>query len=146
MSPDGTHDGGEGVAYHTLSSYVTGKSLKSVEMSSGFKHVEVIEPALLQETVERDTTMGDFHLKNERPAMDDDLKTSHADIGGAPVENFRPMRVIVIGAGFSGIYCGVRIPQRLRNVDLCIYEKNAGVGGTWFENRYVEFRFDMDII
>lgn len=52
------------------------------------------------------------------------------------IENFRPMRVIVIGAGFSGIYCGVRIPERLRNVELTIYEKNAGVGGTWYENRY----------
>ncbi|KAH7108808.1 hypothetical protein EDB81DRAFT_430747 [Dactylonectria macrodidyma] len=52
------------------------------------------------------------------------------------VENFRPISVIVIGAGFSGIYCGVRIPERLRNVKLTIYEKNAGVGGTWYENRY----------
>ncbi|KAF5005536.1 hypothetical protein FDECE_8029 [Fusarium decemcellulare] len=52
------------------------------------------------------------------------------------VENFRPISVIVIGAGFSGIYCGVRIPERLRNVQLTIYEKNAGVGGTWYENRY----------
>jgi cation diffusion facilitator CzcD-associated flavoprotein CzcO len=52
------------------------------------------------------------------------------------IENFRPLSVIVIGAGFSGIYLGVRIPQRLRNVKLTIYEKNAGVGGTWYENRY----------
>ena len=52
-----------------------------------------------------------------------------------PVENFRPMRVIVIGAGYSGIYCGIRIPERLRNVELCIYDKNADIGGTWYENR-----------
>jgi hypothetical protein len=52
-----------------------------------------------------------------------------------PVENLRPLKVIVIGAGYSGIYCGIRIPERLRNVDLVIYEKNAGVGGTWYENR-----------
>ena len=54
----------------------------------------------------------------------------------SPVENFRGMKVIVIGAGFSGIYCGIRIPQRLKNIDLTIYEKNAGVGGTWWENTY----------
>lgn len=53
----------------------------------------------------------------------------------APVENLRPLKVIVIGAGYSGIYCGIRIPERLRNVELVIYEKNAGVGGTWYENR-----------
>lgn len=53
-----------------------------------------------------------------------------------PIENPRPLRVIVIGAGYSGIYHGIRIPERLRNVQLTIYDKNAGVGGTWFENRY----------
>jgi hypothetical protein len=63
-------------------------------------------------------------------------KDSGLDASGEHIENFRPMSVIVIGAGFSGIYCGVRIPERLRNVKLTIYEKNAGVGGTWYENRY----------
>lgn len=53
-----------------------------------------------------------------------------------PVENHRALRVRIIGAGFSGVYLGIRIPQRLRNVDLRIYDKNAGIGGTWFENRY----------
>lgn len=48
-----------------------------------------------------------------------------------PVENQRPLKVIVIGAGYSGVYCGIRIPERLRNVELVIYEKNAGIGGTW---------------
>ncbi|KAL1654278.1 hypothetical protein SLS61_003283 [Didymella pomorum] len=46
------------------------------------------------------------------------------------------MRVIVIGAGFSGLYLSIRIPEWLRNVDLVTYEQNAGVGGTWFMNRY----------
>lgn len=49
----------------------------------------------------------------------------------APVENQRPMRVIVIGAGYSGIYLGIRIPERIRNCELVIYEKNDGFGGTW---------------
>jgi ribulose 1,5-bisphosphate synthetase/thiazole synthase len=56
-------------------------------------------------------------------------------LNDTPVENLRQLRVIVIGAGYSGIYCGIRIPERLRNVELVIYEKNAGVGGTWYENR-----------
>lgn len=53
-----------------------------------------------------------------------------------PIENQRPLKVRVIGAGFSGVYLGIRIPQRLRNIDLKIYEKNDGLGGTWWENRY----------
>ncbi|KAL5444079.1 hypothetical protein PMIN06_008501 [Paraphaeosphaeria minitans] len=60
-----------------------------------------------------------------------------------PVENFRPMKVIVIGAGYSGIYHAIRIPERLRNVDLVVYEKNAGVGGTWYENRYLGCACDI---
>ena len=53
-----------------------------------------------------------------------------------PVDNFRRMRVVVIGAGYSGIYMSIRIPEWLRNVDLVTYEQNAGVGGTWWMNRY----------
>jgi hypothetical protein len=67
---------------------------------------------------------------------------TNGDDGGfklhdGPIENFRPLKVIVIGAGYSGIYHAIRIPERLRNVELVVYEKNAGVGGTWYENRYV---------
>ena len=51
-----------------------------------------------------------------------------------PVENFRPLKIRIIGAGYSGIYLGVRIPQKLRNIDLQILEKNEGVGGTWWES------------
>jgi cation diffusion facilitator CzcD-associated flavoprotein CzcO len=53
-----------------------------------------------------------------------------------PIENQRPLKVRVIGAGYSGIYLGIRIPQRLRNIDLEIYEKNEGIGGTWWLNKY----------
>lgn len=57
-----------------------------------------------------------------------------------PIENLRPLKVIVIGAGYSGIYHSIRIPERLRNVELVVYEKNAGVGGTWYENRCADRR------
>ena len=49
----------------------------------------------------------------------------------SPIENQRPIKVIVIGAGYSGIYLGIRLPERLRNCELVIYEKNKGVGGAW---------------
>lgn len=50
-----------------------------------------------------------------------------------PVENLRPLRVVVIGAGFSGIVAAIRIPEKLRNIDLTVYEKNDGVGGVWYK-------------
>lgn len=67
---------------------------------------------------------------------DQAMRTDQSNLRDVPIDGSRPLRVIVIGAGFSGINCAIRIPQRLRNVDLTIYEKNADVGGTWYENRY----------
>ncbi|KAF2708487.1 hypothetical protein K504DRAFT_477829 [Pleomassaria siparia CBS 279.74] len=61
----------------------------------------------------------------------------------SPIENFRPIKVIVIGAGYSGIYCGIRMPEKIKNLELVIYEKNAGVGGTWYENKYLGCACDV---
>jgi len=43
-------------------------------------------------------------------------------------------KVIIAGAGFSGLCMGVRLKQA--GIPFEIYEKNAGVGGTWLENTY----------
>lgn len=53
-----------------------------------------------------------------------------------PVDDLRPLKVICIGAGASGILAGIRLPQKIPNLDLTIYEKNEDVGGTWYENKY----------
>ncbi|KAK1777332.1 hypothetical protein QBC45DRAFT_417018 [Copromyces sp. CBS 386.78] len=53
-----------------------------------------------------------------------------------PVENLRPLRVVVIGAGYSGIGAAIRLPEKLRNVELVVYEKYEGIGGTWWVNTY----------
>lgn len=52
-----------------------------------------------------------------------------------PVNHARPIKVVCIGAGYSGILAGIRFPQKIKNLHLTIYEKNDDVGGTWFENR-----------
>jgi 4-hydroxyacetophenone monooxygenase len=48
--------------------------------------------------------------------------------------------VVVIGAGMSGVLTGVRLAQA--GVPFTIIEKNADVGGTWFENTYPGCRVD----
>jgi cation diffusion facilitator CzcD-associated flavoprotein CzcO len=45
-------------------------------------------------------------------------------------------QVIVIGAGINGLHAAIRLPQRIPNISLTIYEKNPEIGGTWYENRY----------
>ncbi len=73
-----------------------------------------------------------FHYEHANGTTTNGNKTEVPwQLHDAPVENQRKLKVVVIGAGYSGIYLGIRIPERLRNVDLVIYEKNAGVGGTW---------------
>lgn len=52
------------------------------------------------------------------------------------IDSCRPLKVIVIGAGISGIISAIKLPRALERLDLVIYEKNADLGGTWFENRY----------
>lgn len=36
-----------------------------------------------------------------------------------------------------------RIPEKLRNIDLTVYEKNEEVGGVWFLNKYPGLACDI---
>ncbi|KAJ5174563.1 uncharacterized protein N7482_000440 [Penicillium canariense] len=60
-----------------------------------------------------------------------------------PVDEVRPIKVGIIGAGLSGITAGILLPVKLPGLDLRIYDKNADVGGTWFENTYPGVRCDI---
>ncbi|OAL38894.1 hypothetical protein AYO20_01645 [Fonsecaea nubica] len=56
-----------------------------------------------------------------------------------PVLTRRKLRIVCIGAGFSGLTLAHKIQHELKLedvIDLQIYEKNADVGGTWYENTY----------
>ena len=55
---------------------------------------------------------------------------------GFSIDEYRPMKVVIIGAGFSGILAGIRFRQRIPNLQMTIYEKDDGIGGTWYANRY----------
>jgi 4-hydroxyacetophenone monooxygenase len=48
--------------------------------------------------------------------------------------------VVIVGAGMSGLLAGIRLKQA--GVPFTIVEKNAEVGGTWFENQYPDCRVD----
>ena len=55
----------------------------------------------------------------------------------------KPPRVAVIGAGFSGIAAGVAL-LRQGITDFTIFEGSAGVGGTWWHNRYPGAEVDLE--
>ena len=60
----------------------------------------------------------------------------HHVLSRRSIDDIRPLKVIVVGAGISGILAGIRFPQRVKDLELVIYDKNEEVGGTWFENHY----------
>ena len=49
--------------------------------------------------------------------------------------------VIVIGCGESGLLAGIRLKEA--GIPFTIIEKNAGVGGTWWQNTYPGARVDV---
>ena len=49
--------------------------------------------------------------------------------------------VVVIGCGVAGILAGIRLEEA--GLPFTIVEKNAGPGGTWWENRYPGARVDV---
>lgn len=60
-----------------------------------------------------------------------------------PYGTKRKMRVVLMGAGASTVNFLKKAEEEMDNLDICVYEKNADVGGTWYENRYVSNTVDM---
>ncbi len=77
------------------------------------------------------------------------LLSEEMDLGGVdprrppalPAERAAELPVIVIGCGESGILAGIRLKQT--GIPFTIVEKNAGPGGTWWENTYPGARVDV---
>ncbi|KAK3396901.1 hypothetical protein B0T20DRAFT_500411 [Sordaria brevicollis] len=53
-----------------------------------------------------------------------------------PIHTERPVRVICIGAGASGLQLAYKLQKHISNFSLTVYEKNPEVSGTWYENKY----------
>ena len=53
----------------------------------------------------------------------------------------KPFKVVIIGAGMSGIVAAYRLAEA--DVPYVVIDKNADVGGTWLENSYPGCRVDI---
>ncbi|MET1000492.1 MAG: NAD(P)/FAD-dependent oxidoreductase [Acidimicrobiia bacterium] len=59
----------------------------------------------------------------------------------APDDAKRAFPVLVIGCGQSGLLAGIRLKEM--GLPFTILEKNASLGGTWWENQYPGCRVDV---
>ncbi|QRK05688.1 NAD(P)/FAD-dependent oxidoreductase [Archangium violaceum] len=68
-----------------------------------------------------------------------DLQSNRSGGGAEPASK---VDVVIVGAGFAGLY----MLYRLRQLGLLVrvYEAGGGVGGTWFWNRYPGARCDIE--
>ncbi|MFI7495313.1 flavin-containing monooxygenase [Kocuria sp. M4R2S49] len=74
-------------------------------------------------------------------AVSSSLSAASSSTRMASMRPVRELDVVVVGAGFSGLY----LLHRLRGQGLSVVvEKGDGVGGTWYWNRYPGARCDVE--
>lgn len=59
---------------------------------------------------------------------------------GPSIRQAEDFRVIVVGTGLAGIHAAIQL--KASGIPFVVLEKNAGVGGTWFQNTYPGARVD----
>jgi 4-hydroxyacetophenone monooxygenase len=89
--------------------------------------------------------VGGSGMDDYLPLLEEELALRGDDRRGpqwhkADLDPDRDFRVLVIGAGMSGMLTAYRLEQA--GIDYAVVEKNADVGGTWFENTYPGCRVD----
>ena len=57
-------------------------------------------------------------------------------------DNRNVLDVVVVGAGFSGMYMLYRL--REQGLNVLVLDEASGVGGTWYWNRYPGARCDVE--
>ena len=53
-----------------------------------------------------------------------------------PIHAERHVKIICVGAGASGLLFAYKMQKHFQNFTLTVYEKNADISGTWYENKY----------
>lgn len=87
-------------------------------------------------------TMSNGALHEDK--LDNDINLT---LNNVPAFNRRKVRVITIGAGYSGLTFAYKLryetPELAGCVENTIYEARSDIGGTWFANTYPGVRCDI---
>ncbi len=101
-----------------------------------------LSPALVREMM--DWAACEHVSDDYLPLLSEEMDLEGADPrrpAALPAERAARLPVIVVGCGESGILAGIRLQQA--GLPFIIVEKNAGPGGTWWENTYPGARVDV---
>jgi 4-hydroxyacetophenone monooxygenase len=109
----------------------------------------VLPPAPSEETLQR---MMSFMVADEVPAEYVPMLLEELELDGHDARDLgwgeqipevakAGFHVVVIGCGMSGLLAAIRLDEA--GIPFTVIEKNAGPGGTWFENRYPGCRVDV---
>ena len=82
-------------------------------------------------------------MSNEKTGPPVCSQGSYSSLIAKPLGSTRPLRIITIGAGASGINMIQTLRNSLTDYEHVVYEKNPKVGGTWYENRYPGCKCDI---
>ncbi|KAL2007466.1 hypothetical protein VTN00DRAFT_8904 [Thermoascus crustaceus] len=86
-----------------------------------------------------DETLNGVHLSSAGLVAEGKTPQNWVPLKDEPAYSRRKLKIICVGAGYSGLTLAHKIKHELKLedvIDFVIYEKNPEVGGTWFENRY----------
>src|SRR5258708_18830105 len=87
---------------------------------------------------------GRMLLRNSRPISGESevMSAMPSSSGKSPAATAKTYDVVVVGAGFAGMY----MLHRLRGLGFSVrvYEQGGDVGGTWYWNRYPGARCDVE--
>jgi hypothetical protein len=117
-------------------------SLGGFSASSSFR-IGIILSAMAQPTAAQKATEYFRSLRPDPPMLGgatEPYKERDAlayALSRVPMLTPRPVKIIAAGAGFGGIALARAIQVgQIPGATLTVYEKDAGIGGTWWENRY----------
>ena len=109
----------------------------------GCPEPEPVSAELLKEMM--DWLVGEDVPPEYVPMVMEEMELDGADARRVPAPRDAAARqdfpVVVIGCGESGLLAGIRLKEA--GIPFTIVEKNAGVGGTWWENSYPGARVDI---
>ena len=75
-----------------------------------------------------------------------DLSNSIRLVNGYEKDAYAYYPVLIVGAGESGIALGCRLKEVLGFDQFRLFDRQAGLGGTWWSNRYPGVACDVYVV